>query len=255
MIKIAKAILLIILIFLFIAIFALLQCLFFYSRAKRAFFISYAINFFSIIATLIMGVRIKVNGMPHFGKKRGAFLVTNHMSYIDGLVASRIFPLIFVARGDLKEWPLFGVFSKLSETVFINRVNTGNLPGEIGDISFLLKKGINVILFPQGTTTSSIEDVSFRSSLFQAPISAGCAVIPFTIKYRKINGVDINDGNKDLIFWYGDMEFVPHLFYFLSVKNIEVEIEILKPIEVSSQDDRKSLSRMSQEAINASLNS
>ncbi len=253
MIKILKTILLIFLVCIFIIIFALLQCLFFYSKNKRVYFISRAINIFSIIATFIMGIKIRVNGLSNLHRKKGVFLVTNHISYIDGLVASRIFPLIFIARGDLKEWPLFGTFSKLSETVFVNRTSTANLHKEIDNITSLLKSGINVILFPQGTTTSMVEDVSFRSSLFQAPIAALSDTIPFTIKYKKINGTDINDKNKDLVLWYGDMEFAPHIFSFLGLKDIEVEVEMLKPIESSLKNNRKSLSMVSQEAINANL--
>jgi 1-acyl-sn-glycerol-3-phosphate acyltransferase len=200
-----------------------------------------------------MGIRIKVKGLSDLRKKKGMFLVTNHISYIDGLVASRIFPLVFIARGDLKEWPLFGIFSKVSETVFVNRTSYGNLHKEIANVSSLLTDGVNVILFPQGTTTSMIEEVSFRSSLFQAPITAGCDILPFTIKYKKVNGKNINDENKDLVFWYGDMEFTPHLFSFLNLKSIEAEVEILSPIKISPQDNRKAVSMISQEAINANL--
>lgn len=255
MIKIFKAILFFTLIFVFIFMFVLLQCLFAFFRKKRAYCVSQAIHIFSVFACFVMGIRIKIKGFSDLRKKKGLFLVTNHISYIDGLVASRIFPLVFIARGDLKEWPLFGIFSKVSETVFVNRTNFGNLHKEIENVSSLLKDGVNVILFPQGTTTSMIEEVSFRSSLFQAPIAAGCDILPFTIKYKKVNGETIDDKNKDLVFWYGDMEFAPHLFSFLSLKSIEVEVEILNPIKISLQDNRKAVSIISQEAINANLNS
>lgn len=255
MIKILKVILLFVLILTFTLIFILLQCLFVFLRKKRAYCISQAIHIFSVIAILIMGIRIKIKGFSDLRKKRGVFLVTNHISYIDGLVASSIFPLVFIARGDLKEWPLFGLFSRVSETVFVNRTSYLNLHKEIEKVSSLLKNGINVILFPQGTTTSLIEAVSFRSSLFQAPITSGSDIVPFTIKYKKINGQNIDDKNKDLVFWYGDMEFAPHLLSFLNLKNIEVEVEILSPIKISPQDDRKAVSVISQEAINANLNS
>ncbi|MFA6281773.1 MAG: lysophospholipid acyltransferase family protein [Candidatus Omnitrophota bacterium] len=202
-----------------------------------------------------MGIKIKIKGFSGLQNKKGMFLVTNHMSYVDGLVAAKIFPLVFIARGDLEKWPLFGIFSRVSETVFVNRTSYENLYKEIKNISSLLKDGVNVILFPQGTTTSSMGSVSFRSSLFEAPIISSSDIVPFTIKYKKINGKCISEENKDFVYWYGDMEFMPHLFKFLSLKNIEVEIEMLKPIENSSQNNRKLLSILSQEAINANLNS
>ena len=109
------------------------------------------------------------------------------------------------------------------------------------------------MFFPQGTTTNSPHDILFKSSFFEAPLINSSTIAPFVIKYKKINGRALDETNKDSIFWYGDMDFIPHLVYFLGLKNIEVELDILKPIEASSGSDRKSLSMFSQEAIKTKL--
>jgi 1-acyl-sn-glycerol-3-phosphate acyltransferase len=94
---------------------------------------------------------------------------------------------------------------------------------------------------------------TFKSSFFEAPLISESLIVPFSIKYKKINGEVLNESNKDLIFWYGDMQFVPHLLSVLTLNTIEVELTILKPIEIFKPMDRKELSLLSRRAIEANL--
>jgi 1-acyl-sn-glycerol-3-phosphate acyltransferase len=79
-------------------------------------------------------------------------------------------------------------------------------------------------------------------------------VIPFAIKYTKINDECLNNKNKELILWYGDMLFFPHLIKVLSLKNIDVEVRIFTSLDASAIDDRKHLSNLSKKIIEESLN-
>ena len=48
-------------------------------------------------------------------------LVCNHLSYLDILVLAALAPCIFVAKQEVKHWPVFGWFAKLAGTVFVHR--------------------------------------------------------------------------------------------------------------------------------------
>jgi lyso-ornithine lipid O-acyltransferase len=48
-------------------------------------------------------------------------LVCNHLSYVDILVLSALAPCVFVAKRDVKHWPVIGWFAKLAGTVFVHR--------------------------------------------------------------------------------------------------------------------------------------
>jgi 1-acyl-sn-glycerol-3-phosphate acyltransferase len=200
-----------------------------------------------------MGIKIEVCGKRKLSSQKGIFFVTNHVSYLDGIIISSVFPLIFIARGDLKNWPFFGIFSLISDTIFVNRSDPSNLRREIQKISSFLASGTNVILFPEGTTTNGNSITPFKSSFFEAPLASHSLVVPFTISYNRINSSPIDAKNKDLIFWYGDMKFLPHLIGVLSLKNIEVQLKVLEPIEISAGQDRKELSVIARKAIEANL--
>jgi 1-acyl-sn-glycerol-3-phosphate acyltransferase len=200
-----------------------------------------------------MGIKISIQGKAKLFHPQGIFFVTNHVSYLDGIIANSVFPLLFIARGDLKAWPFFGIFARLSETIFINRGGSVGLHKEILKISSVLKTGTNVILFPEGTTSSGNTIFPFKSSFFEAPFVSRSLIVPFTINYKKINSNSIDEKNKDLIFWYGEMKFLPHLTGVLGLRNIEVRLNILEPIETCVGQDRKELSAITRKAIEANL--
>lgn len=48
-------------------------------------------------------------------------LVSNHLGYLDILVLSAVAPAVFIARSEVKRWPIFGWFAILAGTLFVRR--------------------------------------------------------------------------------------------------------------------------------------
>ncbi len=123
----------------------------------------------------------------------------------------------------------------------------------------MLNNNVNVILFPEGTSSDGKTAIPFKSSFFAAPLQSGCKIVPLTIRYRKINNVEINDYNKDLVYWYGDMEFFSHFIGVLGLRSIEVELKVNPPLEARDVQGeapavkRKYVSDLSQEIIRSQL--
>ena len=65
----------------------------------------------------LFGLRVRVIGEPVRG--RGVLLVANHTSYLDILVFSSVLPVSFVAKSEVRTWPLFGLMARLQETTAI----------------------------------------------------------------------------------------------------------------------------------------
>jgi 1-acyl-sn-glycerol-3-phosphate acyltransferase len=239
----------------FIAALALARCLFIFSRKKRAYCVSYMLHIFNKILVWVLGIRVKLSKEAGDLRGKGIFFVINHLSYIDGIVASSIFPFVFIGKAELKTWPLLGIMIQLSETVFVDRVNILNIKYELQKAAFLLNSNVNVILFPEGTSGDGKAAVPFKSSFFAAPLQSGRKIVPLTIKYKKINNLDINDYNKDLAYWYGDMEFFSHFIGVLGLRSIEVELKVNPPLQIGDVQGktlsakRKYASDLSQEII------
>ena len=239
----------------FIAILALARCFFIFIPRKRAYCVSYMLYTFNKILIRILGIRIELTRQAQDLAYKGVFFVSNHFSYIDGIVAGSIFPFVFIGKSELKTWPLLGVMIRLSETIFVNRANIFNIKSELERARFLLNNNVNVILFPEGTSSDGKTVIPFKSSFFDAPLQSGSKIVPLTIKYKKINNKEVDESNKDLVYWYGDMDFFPHFFSLLGLKSIEVQLRVGQPLETNhaeGQDSsvkRKYLSELSQEVI------
>ena len=250
-----KAVILLAAILFFVEIFSFIR-LFFYK--KRLFIITYLVHYFNKFCRILLGIRIKVYfHFPPNRLKRGNFFVSNHVSYLDGVILSSIFPLIFIGKSELKRLSLFGILVTLSETVFVNRERKLEVNKNLNEIISHLKKGVNVVLFPEGTSTDG-KILPFKSSFFEAPLKTKSAITPVAIRYTKVNSQRLNSSNKDWIYWYGDMKFLPHILRVLTLKSIEVEVEVFPPLRdldsiYNNSCQRKYASRISKQIIEKSV--
>jgi 1-acyl-sn-glycerol-3-phosphate acyltransferase len=80
----------------------------------------------------------------------------------------------------------------------------------------------------------------FKGALFRAAEKANVPILPLCIQYQTINRQPITPSNRDLVYYYGDIEFFPHLIKLFFVKRIDVKVEFLKKI-TSGTLERKEL--------------
>jgi 1-acyl-sn-glycerol-3-phosphate acyltransferase len=250
--KTLKTILLFVNIVLCIFVLLLVRIIFIAAGPRRARIASRVVQLSSRLMAATLSVKINLVGHTEYLKESGLFFVSNHLSYIDGVVISSIWPLVFIGRSDMKYWPLFGALTYLSDTIFVNRMNYSNIKVELARIVSILSAGANVILFPEGTSGDGKQLGVFKTSFFEAPLKAGCRIVPLAVRYCKVNGKPVTDENKDLVYWYGDMYFFPHLMGVLGLNDIEIEVKIFNPLEVTGQ--RKEAGAVCQEMINNHLN-
>ena len=58
-------------------------------------------------------------------QKRQQFLtVSNHVSWLDIFVINAVAPMRFVAKADIRDWPLVGPLCAGTGTIFIERIRT-----------------------------------------------------------------------------------------------------------------------------------
>src|SRR5262245_47723374 len=66
----------------------------------------------------ILGIRVLATGKPT-GKTY--VVASNHVSYLDILVLGSLYPSQFVAKQEIRGWPLFGWISRGAGTLFVDR--------------------------------------------------------------------------------------------------------------------------------------
>lgn len=118
----------------------------------------------------------------------GALLLANHISWIDVFVINAVLPAAFVAKEDVRRWPLAGWLAARNETIFLrrgSRAHTRVINQEIADI---LATGKHVAIFPEGTTSDGRNVLHFHAALIQPALVAGCPVLPTALSYWEPDG-------------------------------------------------------------------
>ena len=193
--------------------------------------LNHCVGFFSKLILFIMGIQVQIDGAQNKEDQKNYFVVSNHLSYLDILVISSFLPSCYVTSMEMKAMPLLGQITTLAGCVFVERRNKKNIQGEIKEIEEALVAGLNVVVFPEATSTNGETVIPFKRSLFQAVVNAKVELLPLTIEYKKLNGAEINLKNKDNLFWYGDMDFLPHFFNLCKQEHAQVTLHVNNIIE------------------------
>jgi 1-acyl-sn-glycerol-3-phosphate acyltransferase len=180
----------------------------------------------------VFGLEPQITGaIPSSG-----LLACNHLGYLDILVLAAGAPAVFVAKEEVKHWPVFGWFARLAGTIFVNRQKRTQVGQFSGQIETVLNRGALVILFPEGTSSGGRTVLPFKSALLEAaagrahPLSAGL------IQYE----LDEGDVAEEVCYWK-DMTLVPHLVNLLSKRGLRVSVRFAQLRGGSA--DRKELAR------------
>ena len=190
----------------------------------------------SIYRMLARVFRITVKIRGKISKNQPVMFVSNHMSYADIMVLGASLPGNFIAKAEVKKWPLFGWIAALNGTVFVSRKKEGTL-NQLSDVERAIAKGKNLILFPEGTTSSGKGVMPFKSSLFKIAEVREITIQPVTLSYTHINGLPLQANERVKIAWVGDAELLPHLREFVNLGFIRAEIKVHPPLNV--RGDRK----------------
>lgn len=180
----------------------------------------------------ILRIRVEFRGEP-FPLGNG-LIVSNHLSYLDVIILASGIPTAFVTSKEIKETPFLGEIVKLAGCLFVDRKNRCNLRGEISELREGLLNGLNVTVFPEATSTNGDEVLRFRRPLFEAARESQKAILPLTINYRSISQESVSASNRDIVCWYGTMDFFPHFLKLLEQSEVSVEVSVGRAIPSST---------------------
>jgi lyso-ornithine lipid O-acyltransferase len=163
-------------------------------------------------------------------------LVCNHLGYLDILVLSALVPCVFVAKQEVKHWPVFGWFAKLAGTVFVHREQRSQAVQTVDEIEAALQTGAVVVLFPEGTSSGGETVLPFKSSLLEPAARQTCSLAAGLLQYELGDG----DVSEEVCYWK-DMTLVPHLINLCSKRAVRASVQFNCLRE--GKADRKQLAR------------
>jgi 1-acyl-sn-glycerol-3-phosphate acyltransferase len=168
-------------------------------------------------AARIVNLKFKVHGRR---PTTGALIVSNHLSYVDGIAEGGLVKLRWATRSDIARWPVVGLVVASSGTMWVDRTTKSAAKRTLDEFKVTLESGLCLLVWPEGTSSDGNSGVlPFKSTAFEAAVATGCPIYPMLIKYKEPE-----------VAWYADMYFVPHFIKMLSLKGMTADIYILDAI-------------------------
>lgn len=208
-------------------------------------------------ACRLAGLRVHVRGVaPPAGHP--VLIAANHSSWADILALGSISELAFVAKAEVRDWPLLGWLARLQRCVFVDRANRSGTGRQADAMAARLAGGEAMVLFAEGTTSDGNEVKPFNSSLFgaaEAALRSGAVplveVWPVSVAYLAADGMALGRYGRPLTAWTGDLDLLPHLLAFLRVGAVDVEIRFGEPLLFAAGTRRKAVAREAESRVRA----
>ena len=188
----------------------------------------------------VFNIEVDVRGTP---SAQAPILVANHISWLDIPVIAAQQQTRFVAKSDIRDWPIVGWLTTAAGSFYIRR--GGNVTAALQSrIEPFLNDGGRLLFFPEGTTTDGREVGRFHARLFGLATETGKSIQPVALRYGKgANGTAVAPYvGDDALFW--------HILRLLREPVLRVEIDYCSPISIGNRD-RKTLAGLAQAQIQA----
>ena len=174
----------------------------------------------------IFNVDIVVDGNDPLHAIRRGLIVTNHVSWLDVFVLNAVVPMRFIAKSEVRRWPIIGWLCARAQTLFIERGSARSAARVNVQMVELLKQGECLAVFPEGTTTDGAQVAHFHASLLQPALDANVPVHPIALRYQDENGQ-----RSDSAAYIDDISFGTSLWRILCARNLQVRLVAAKPLQ------------------------
>lgn len=192
----------------------------------------------------ICGITVKIDSPQPIPR---SLLVANHISWLDIFVVNSLKPCRFVAKSDIRSWPLIGWLCAKTGTIFISRGKASDVRRIFKGLVESIEKGEHVAFFPEGTTAPQGTLLPFHANLFEAAIDAKAPVQPYALRY-----VDREGKLHPAANFIGEMTIVESILAILKSRGMTAELTQL-PLISTEGAHRRNLARTSREVIAAGL--
>ena len=129
----------------------------------------------------IMGITVQVHGQPPAAGP--VLLVSNHISWLDIPAIHAARNCRFVAKADIRHWPLVSMLATGCGTLFIERTSRRDAMRVVHQMADALRQGDVLAVFPEGTTGDGRTMLPFHANLLQAALVTNTPAQPVALKF------------------------------------------------------------------------
>ncbi|MFZ0545703.1 MAG: 1-acyl-sn-glycerol-3-phosphate acyltransferase [Candidatus Promineifilaceae bacterium] len=121
---------------------------------------------------------------PEKFRRLEGFVFPNHSTYLDILMMTHLIPMRFVAKEEVKRFPIVGALGKAIGCVFVKRENKESR-AQARVILAKAERFPPIVLFPEGKTGSGETLQEFRYGAFEIAVENEIPFLPCVILFDK----------------------------------------------------------------------
>jgi len=137
----------------------------------------------------VIGIEVRVKGHPATGP---VLMAANHISWLDILVMHAACHCRFVAKSEIRGWPLLGTLTTGGGSLYIERSSNRDALRVVHQMAEALQQGHVLAVFPEGGTGDGITLLPFHANLLQAAISVNAPIQPIALQFIDAHTHDIS---------------------------------------------------------------
>ena len=129
-------------------------------------------------------IQITVAGLERLNPRETYVFMSNHASFLDILLVFACIPYNFriIVKEEVFSIPFLGLAVRSSGQIPLDRENPRKGLRSIKSAADLLRKGVSIVVFPEGTRTRDGSVHEFKATLFVLPIRTQTPVVPVLIE-------------------------------------------------------------------------
>jgi 1-acyl-sn-glycerol-3-phosphate acyltransferase len=132
---------------------------------------------------LTLGAKLNTTGLDNIEPNKTYIILANHTSNLDIPILMTGLPIVyyFIAKKEMKKIPFLGWIMTAVGMIFIDRSNKNTAIISMRKAGAKIKKGKNVMIFPEGTFDEVAGLLPFKKGAFHLAIHAGVDILPVAI--------------------------------------------------------------------------
>jgi 1-acyl-sn-glycerol-3-phosphate acyltransferase len=177
----------------------------------------------------VLNVHLRLEGQI----ASGAVLYTaNHISWLDIPCLRAVVDAAFVAKDEVRRWPVIGRLSERAGTIFLRRGGHSAANDTAEHMTWSLARRRPVIVFPEGTTSEGHTVRYFYGRLYQSAVRTQGVVQAVAIAYPHAGGA------HPRVPFVGDDDLVRHLWHLLYEDRIDARLVFCAPLPAAGGERR-----------------
>ena len=200
----------------------------------------------------LSGARFVVTGEPVDDTLRrtglapnalGRLVLANHISWMDIFAINAVIPARFVAKSEIRKWPVLGLLVTGGGTLYIERGRRHAVAALNHAVRDHLAGGELVVVFAEGTTSDGSNVLPFHSNMVAPAIDVGAPVLPRAGRYTA------RGARSRAAAFIDDAGLMKSFVQILVARQLAIEVSLLPVIDPKKAPNRHEIARAARDAI------